>query len=174
MSETPPPPTPAPGWLQLLLVGRHPKRTLLRAGVTAIVLLAVFRFVLLPVRVTGGSMEPTYHDRSFNLINLLVFHLREPRRGDVVSVGTSGRSNLYLKRIIGLPGETLAFRNGLVTINGQPLAEPYVKFRDPWNYGPVQLGATEYFVVGDNRGMPMEDHTGGITQKRKLIGTPVL
>jgi len=173
MNETAANPKP-PGWLQLVLVGRDPKRTLLRAGLTAIALVLVFRFVLLPVRVTGDSMEPTYRDGSVNLINRLVFRLREPRRGDVVSVRTSGLSNQYLKRVIGLPGETLAITNGQVFINGQPLAEPYVKFREPWNYRPVQLGAAECFVIGDNRGMRMEDHTCGVTQRRKLVGKPLL
>lgn len=157
-----------------LLVGRNPKRTLLRAGITAIVLLCVFRFVLIPVRVVGASMEPAYRNGGVNLINRMAFLFREPRRGDVVSVRTTGISHQYLKRIIALPGETIAIRNGLVLINGEPLSEPYVVFRDGWNYGPVQLGMTEYLVIGDNRGMRMEDHTGGITQRGKLVGTPLL
>jgi signal peptidase I len=170
----PVPTTPQPGWLQRVLIGRHPKRTLLRAGLTAIALLIVFRFVLIPVRVTGGSMEPTYRDGSVNLINRLVFWVREPRRGDVVSVRTSGMSNQYLKRVIGVPGENFAITNGLIFINGRPLAEPYVKFREPWNLAPLQLGPADYVVIGDNRGMRLEDHTAGITQRRKLIGKPLL
>ena len=173
MSESVPT-TPQPGWLQRVLIGRHPKRTLLRAGITAIALLIVFRFVLIPVRVTGGSMEPTYRDGSVNLINRLVFLLREPRRGDVVSVRTTGISNQYLKRVIGLPGETLSITNGVVFINGRPLDEPYVKFREPWRLAPVQLGLTDFIVIGDNRGMRLEDHTAGVTQRRKLIGKPLL
>jgi signal peptidase I len=168
------PSAPTPGWLQRVLVGRHPKRTLLRAGITAIVLVCVFRFAFLPVRVMGGSMEPTYRNGGVNLINRLAFIFREPRRGDVVSVRTTGFSHQYLKRIIGLPGETLSIRQGVVAINGQSLPEPYVVYRDAWNYGPIQLGPTEYFVVGDNRGMRMEDHTVGVTQRRKLVGKPLL
>lgn len=171
------PPTPESrrvSWLQRVLVGRRPKRTLLRAGLTAITLVAVSRFALVPVRVTGSSMEPTYRDRSVNLINLLVFHFREPRRGDVVSVQTSGFSNQYLKRVIGQPGEVFAITNGTVFINGKPLAEPYVKYREPWNLPPRQLGPMDYVVIGDNRGMPLEYHMAGVTQRRKIIGKPLL
>jgi signal peptidase I len=166
--------TPAPGLLQRVLIGRNPKRTLLRAGLTAILLVLVFRYVFIPVRVTGSSMEPTYRDGSLNFINRLAFWLREPRRGDVVSVRTTGISNQYLKRVIGLPGETFAITNGVVFINGEPLVEPYVKYREPWRLAPVKLGPTDYIVIGDNRGMRLEDHMAGVTQRRKLIGTPLL
>ena len=165
---------PTPSLLQRLVVGRNPRRTLLRSLITAGVLVFTFRFVLIPVRVTGTSMEPTYRDRSVNLINRLAFWFREPRQGDVVAVGTSGWSNQYLKRVIAVPGETFSITNGIVFINGRPLPEPYVKYREPWQRAPIQLGPTDYVVIGDNRGQRMEDHTAGVTQRRKLIGKPLL
>jgi signal peptidase I len=167
--------SPRAGLWQRIVVGRNPRRTLLRALITAAVLFAAFRFVLIPVRVSGASMEPTYHDGSVNLINRLAFLFCEPRRGDVVSVQTSGLSNQYLKRVIALPGETFSMTNGIVFINGEPLSEPYVKYREPWRMAPVKLGPTDYVVMGDNRGQRrLEDHTAGVTQRRKLIGKPLL
>lgn len=157
--------------LQRLLIGRHPKRTLFRALVLAAVAAFLFGYVLVPVRISGVSMEPTYHDGGLNLINRPLYLLREPRRGDVVAVGTTGWHIMYCKRIIALPGETLAIRRGMVFINGQPLAESYVKARDPWEVAPVQLGVGEVFVIGDNRGMDQQLHVFGKVERRKLLGT---
>src|SRR5258707_1178640 len=94
-----------PFWLAII-IGRKPRRTLIRAACLAVVCFVVFKFVLLPVRVVGISMEPTYHDRSLNLVNALSYLRSGPQRGDVVGVQMSGRSIMYLKRIVGLPGET--------------------------------------------------------------------
>ena len=66
-----------------------------------------------------------------------------------------------MKRIVGLPGETVAFVDGRVLINGEVLDEPYEKSSCDWNLPPVKLGPDEYFVVGDNRTMPWADHTFG-------------
>ena len=58
---------------------------------------------------------------------------------------------MFMKRIVWLPGETVAFHEGRLLINGQPLAEPYVKFPCNWEQQPKQVGPNEYYVVGDNR-----------------------
>ena len=165
-------PTSAPpaSLLQRILVGRNPKRTLFRALILAACAAFLFGYVLVPVRISGVSMEPTYHDGGLNLINRPLYLLREPRRGDVVAVGTTGWHIMYCKRIIALPGETLAIRRGTVFINGQPLDEPYVKARDPWEVAPVQLSGDEVFVIGDNRGMDQELHVFGKVERRKLLG----
>jgi len=162
--------TPHVSLLQRILIGRRPKRTLFRALVLATVAAFLFGYVLVPVRISGLSMEPSYHDHSVNLINRPLYLLREPRRGDVVAVGTTGWHIMYCKRIIGLPGETLVIRSGTVFINGQALEEPYVKARDAWEVAPVQLKAGEVFVIGDNRGMEQERHVFGIVERPKLLG----
>ena len=68
---------------------------------------------------------------------------------------------LYVKRVVGLPGERVAISGGQVQINGTPLAEPYVRHRRPWDVAEVTLGPREYFVIGDNRGMSVGDHDFG-------------
>jgi signal peptidase I len=163
------PPRPV-SLLQRVLVGRHPKRTLVRAVVLAIGAALLFGYVLVPVRIKGVSMEPTCRDGGCNLINRPAYLLRAPRRGDVEAVGTTGRSLLYCKRFVALPGETIAIRQGTVLIDGRPLAEPYVKDREPWEVAPVQLGGHEYFVIGDNRGMDQDSHVFGRVARRKLLG----
>ena len=75
-----------------------------------------------------------------------------------------------MKRVIALPGETVAIRRGIVTINGQPLEEPYVKEREPWEMAPVKLESDQYFAVGDNRGMNQQLHSFGTVRTEKIVG----
>jgi signal peptidase I len=169
-----------PSWLQIVLVGRRPKNTLLRILALTIFCFITFKFVLLPIRIEGISMEPTYHNRHVNCVNRLAYHFHEPQRGDVVSVRFSPPENLaapsevLLKRIIGLPGETVAFHAGHAYINGELLDEPYVKFPCDWEQASVQCGPDQYYIVGDNRSMPFELHTKGRAERARIIGKIVL
>ena len=168
--------------MRILAVGRNPKRTLVRAAVLAVVCVVVFKFVLLPIRVEGLSMAPTYSDHSVNFVNRLAYLWHEPRRGDVVCIrltpsptnGWSAPHIMYLKRIIGQPGEVISFVDGRVRINGQTLDEPYEKWACDWNTAPVTLGSNEYFFVGDNRTMPKEEHTCGKTERSRIVGKALL
>jgi signal peptidase I len=173
------------GWgkrLRILAVGRNPKRTLVRAAILAVVCVVVFKFVLLPVRVEGISMAPTYSDHSVNFVNRLAYLWHEPRRGDVVCIrlnlpptnGWSAPHIMYLKRVIGLPGETVRFVDGRVRVNGETLDEPYEKGPCDWNTAPVTLGSNEYFFVGDNRSMPKEEHSFGKTERSRIVGKALL
>lgn len=159
--------------MRALLIGRNPKFTLIRIAVVVGMSCLVFGFILFPIRVTGISMLPTYPNGSLNLVNRLAYLWHEPRRGDVVSIRLTGPHVLFMKRIIGLPGETVAFVDGRVLINGKILSEPYEKYSCDWSRPPVTLAADEYFFVGDNRSMAQEDHTFGI-QKRDHIAGKVL
>jgi signal peptidase I len=172
-------PAPSPGWVRIVVIGRNWKLTLARLIVLVFTCFVVFRFVLLPVRVEGISMLPTCSNGSVNFVNRLAYLRHEPRRGDVVGIRLSDPSIrwpsvMYLKRIIGLPGNTVAFANGIVLINGQALDEPYEKYSCDWNLPPVKLGPTEYFVVGDNRSMPAEFHVFGKVERDHIVGKAVL
>ena len=160
--------------MRALLYGRNPKRTLIRVVILVAVFCVAFGFVLLPIRITGISMLPTYPNGSLNLVNRLAYFRHEPQRGDVVSIRLTGPHVLFMKRIIALPGETVAFENGRVFINGKILAEPYEKFSCDWTRPPVTLAADEYFFVGDNRSMPQEDHTFGIQKRNRIVGKVLL
>jgi signal peptidase I len=96
--------------------------------------------------------------------------LAEPARGDVVAIRLAGPHMVYVKRIVGLPGERLAFVGGVIHINGVPLSEPYVKNQRPWDRPEVTLGAREYFAVGDNRGMEQGAHKFGIVDRERILG----
>ena len=156
-----------------LLVGADPRRTALRSAVLVAAAALLFGVVLLPVRGEGPSMQPTIDDGEFLLVSRLAYRWREPQRGDIVAVELAGRRAVYVKRIISLPGERLSFSHGLVTIDGSLLDEPYVEHRLPWASEEVQLAPDQYFVVGDNRGMPMELHALGAVRRSRLVGPVV-
>ena len=170
----------SPGWVRVVVIGRNWKFTLARLVILVVTCVVVFPFILLPVRVDGISMLPTYSNGSVNFVYRLAYLRHEPRRGDVVGIRLSDPSIMrpsvmYLKRIIGLPGETVAFDNGQVLIDGRVLDEPYEKERDcDWNLPPVKLGPTEYFVVGDNRSMPAEFHVKGKVERDHIVGKALL
>ncbi len=162
-----PPGVILPRWL----AGADPRRTAIRAAILIAGAYVIFGHVLLPVRGVGPSMSPTIESGELIFVNAVVYRFREPRRGDIVSVRMAGRSAVYVKRLIALPGERLAIEAGVVSINGEPIAEPYAEKRDDWQLGEVTLGPDEYFVVGDNRTMPMAMHDMGTAPRARLIGT---
>ncbi len=77
---------------------------------------------------------------------------------------------MYVKRIVGLPGERLEIVEGQVLIDALPLAEPYVRNRRPWDVPEVTLEKGEYFVIGDNRGMRVGDHDFGRVDAARILG----
>jgi signal peptidase I len=161
----------APSWVLRVLIGRDPSRTLVRIVVLVVVCFVVFKFVLVPVRVDGGSMLPTYRENGINLVNRLAYLFHEPRRGDVVAISLqAGAHVMYLKRIVGLPGESVAFREGRLFINGKLLDEPYVKLPCYWEHEPEPVGTNQYYVVGDNREMSIGDHTHGRAARDHILG----
>jgi signal peptidase I len=156
-------------------IGRNPKRTLVRVVVLVVVSFLVFKFALVPIRVDGGSMLPTYRDHGVNFVNRLAYVFHEPRRGDVVAIRLlAGGHVMYMKRIVGLPGENVAFHNGLLYINGQPVDEPYVKFTGFWERKAEPIGPNHYYVVGDNRAMAWQDHTQGRAARELIVGKLLL
>jgi signal peptidase I len=162
-----------PSWLQIILIGRNPRFTLVRIAVLVVTCFVVSKYVLLPIKVVGASMMPTYHN-GVNFVNRLAYAFHDPRRGDVVALRLAGHSVMFMKRIVGLPGETVAFHRGRVFINGSLLNEPYVKFDCDWERAPITLETDQYFVVGDNRSMPIEDHEMGEPHRNRIVGKVLL
>lgn len=137
-----------------VLIGRSPRRTLLRLVMLVFVCFLVFKFLFIPIRVTGNSMAPTYNDGRFNLVNRLYYKTHDIKRGDVVAIQMAGMRVMLLKRIVGLPGETVELFKGRVFINGEALGEPYLLPGSTFRVDDsieVVLGPNEYFYIGDNR-----------------------
>ena len=112
---------------------------------------AFTHWFLWPVRISGESMAPNYDDGQAAVINRLAYFSNSPQRGDVVGLRVG--HEFYLKRIVGLPGERIEFQRDTVVVNGRPLKEPYPVKPLLWKLAPVQLGANDYYVMGDNRTM---------------------
>ena len=133
-------------------------RELLEDVVLVIVVLAVVfilkNYVLINAVIPSGSMENTIMtgDRVFG--NRLAYRFGEPERGDIVIFKyPDNEEELYIKRVIGLPGDKVEIRDGLVYLNdsAKPLEEPYLKETPVGDYGPYQVPEDGYFMLGDNR-----------------------
>jgi signal peptidase I len=163
-------------WVRTVTIGRNPKVTLIRVAVLVVTCTILFKYVLLPVRVDGLSMLPTYRENSVNIINRLAYRNSEPKRGDVVAVRYSGQNMMLMKRVIALPGETVEFVNGRVLIDGRFLDEPYLKNECDWNEKPEHstMREDEYYVVGDNRSMPFNLHEKGGAKRERILGKVML
>jgi len=161
-------------WIKRLILGKSFKATFRRSLFVIVGCLVLFKFFLLPVRIQGESMEPTYKNGSLNFINTLTYLFKEPARGDIVAIKMAGRKVMLLKRIIGLPYERIAFENGRLIINGNYYPEDYVKEKGQWDMQEVEVGKDEYFVAGDNRSMPIGEHALGRIHRSKIIGGPLL
>ncbi len=152
------------------MIGQQPVRTLLRAALLGACVWILASYIWLPVWVSGESMLPAYRSGQFRFVDAWAFARHPPRRGDVVAIRLAGKKVMYLKRVIGLPGERLAIRDGVVLLDGVPLAEPYVMFREAWSYPETKLEMNQYFVIGDNRAMPRENHVMGKVQRERIVG----
>ena len=157
----------------------------------AIVAVLVFQAeVAKPYRIPSPSMEPTLHcakpvsgclsrvaDRV--IANRLVYRFHEPRRGDIVVFKTPARAEAacnaggtFIKRIVGLPGEKLSMRNGIVLIDGVPLLEPYLRpaYRGRESGAWPRIAGDGYFVLGDNRTMSCDSRRWGVVPRDNIIG----
>ena len=147
----------------------------MRLCVLVVLTVLTFKFVVVLVRVDGLSMAPTYRPKQIEVVNRLAFLFHEPQRGDVVAIRpvAGEHAGYYMKRIVGLPGETVAFHAGHLLINGRVLDEPYMKWPYAWEMAPVLVGLSEYYVVGDNRTMDRLGHSQGRTERAHIIGNVI-
>ncbi len=135
-------------------VKREVMEWILVLEIAVVIAVVVNMFLLVNAVIPSASMEPTIMtgDRIFG--NRLAYKKSDPVRGDIIIFKfPDDESQLFIKRVIGLPGETLEVKDGRVYINGSdmPLDEPYVKVDAVGDYGPVNIPEGCYFMMGDNR-----------------------
>lgn len=145
--------------------------TLFYCGVAVFLAFVLVFSVGMKISMVGVSMEPALYNGQEVLINRFIYKITSPKRGDVIAFLPNGNQNshYYLKRIVGLPGESIQIIDGYVYINGERLPEDeYDKIADYGIAGnEIQLGSDEYFVLGDNRNMSEDSRSGNIGAVKK-------
>ncbi len=142
---------------------------LLVAGMAAVSLVLIYQ----PMKIEGNSMTPLISDHEAIAINRLVYRVEPIHRGDVVVFRYPlDPMQSFIKRIVGLPGETIQIRHGLVYVNGNRVPEPYVpsQYEDPSDFGPIQVPSGSYFVLGDRRNGSNDSRFFGTVARRLIEG----
>lgn len=145
-----------------------------------LIILPIRMFVAQPFVVNGASMDTTFADGEYLIVDELSYRLREPARGDVMIFRYPKNEKVfYIKRVIGLPGETVKIQGDKVTIVsatnplGLTLTEPYVHSKmDPNFSQTTTLGPDEFFMMGDNRAVSADSRLWGPMPRKDIIGTP--
>lgn len=144
--------------------------------VAAIIIVPIRLYVVKPFIVQGASMEPNLHDDEYLIIDEISYRLRDIDRGEIVVFEPPNNgTEFYIKRIIGLPGETVEIQDGIITVftddqpNGVQLEEEYIS---EYTHGQIRLtlGADEYFVLGDNRDASLDSRKFGAVHKDSIVG----
>lgn len=139
--------------------------------VTLLIYVLIRTFLFENYRVLGHSMDPTLGDGQYLVVNKLLYRLQDPQRGDIVVLhDTKDDSRKLIKRVIGLPGETVEIRAGQVLVNGQPLSEPYITRPAAYSQPATQIPAGQYYVLGDNRNNSSDSHSWGTLPVDKIVG----
>lgn len=157
--------------MQGQLQWRSVARTTLQLG--ALAALAMAFFMRTP-EVSGLSMSPRIASGEFVLINTISYHLHPPRRGDIIAFRHDAPApEIFIKRIIGLPGDRIAIDRGRVIVNGSVLPEPYVRFADDRSFPAATVPAGSLYVLGDNRVDSNDSRYWGFVNQREVLGKAI-
>jgi len=147
---------------------------ILQTVLIAALLFLVVNLVTARIRVEGSSMEPSLHDGEMVVVNRLAYRWSAPSRGDIVVFRFPlDPSRRFIKRVIGLPGDSLEARDGLMYVNGTALDEPYIAAAPRYD-GAWLVQADELFVLGDNRNNSSDSQNWGPLPMAEVIGKAVL
>lgn len=135
------------------------------------IILPIRLFLIQPFYVEGASMEPNFYQNEYLIIDEISYRFNDKQRGEVIIFkNPKNTKNYFIKRIIGLPGETVSIEEGRVFVDGDLIEEPYITDFSSDNHDPVTLGSEEYFVLGDNRGNSLDSRQLGPIHKDYIIG----
>ena len=143
-----------------------------RMAAVAAVSFIVFKFVLIPCVIDGESMMPTYPRKGFTFCWRGKYLFSKPKYGDVIIIRYDG-DIYYLKRIVGLPGDVIFFRDGTLYRNGKPVKEDYLHYVSFWYTRPTKVKPGYVYAVGDNRSQPVRMHKFGQVRITRIAGSPL-
>ncbi len=157
---------------ELATVGNFVLRELVQVLLPALLLaLTIHLFLAQATIVYGRSMEPNLHERQRLIVDKFTYRFfHSPQRNDIVVIKLPEMDELLVKRIVGLPYEMIAIEDGVVYIDGTPLAEPFPHELYPQNMPPQRLGPLQYFVLGDNRGNSNDSRVFGPIMRDDIKG----
>ncbi len=149
-------------------------------ALSAVLAFGIRTFVAEARYIPSGSMLPTLQINDRLIVDKLGYRFREPQRGDIVVFNPTkeleGQNfhDAFIKRVIGLPGDKVEVKDKQVLINGNVIKEQYINESPVYQYGPVQVKAGEYLVLGDNRNNSYDSHYWGFVPREKIIGRAVI
>lgn len=160
----------------------HPLTEIVRFSLIAILIVIPIRmFVAQPFIVSGASMDNTFHTGEYLIIDQISYYFDQPKRGEVVIFRyPRDPSKFFIKRVIGIPGDTINITDSTVTITNEAhpegfvLDEPYIKSMRPGADITEVLGEREYFVMGDNRDQSSDSRTWGVLSEGYIVGRAFL
>ena len=152
-------------------------------GLSIILALGIRQFVAEARFIPSGSMKPTLQIDDRLVVEKISYRFNPPKRGDIIvfqapqaaldEVGST-TNDAYIKRVIGLPGETLEVKSGKVMINGEVLEENYIQAPPNYTWGPEVVPEGEYLVLGDNRNSSSDGHVWGFLPRERIIGRAII
>lgn len=150
------------------------RSSLREIGITLILAVVIFLGLQATVSssvVIGSSMEPDFHNGQRLVVSKVSYHFREPERGDVITFHSPNSQEDFIKRVIGLPGDTVGIKGGEVYVNGSPLDEPYIADSPEYTFYEQEVPQDSYFVLGDNRNNSNDSHNGWMVPRQNVIGS---
>ena len=152
--------------------------------ISIVVVFLCTRFLIRPVRVDGDSMYPTLHNNAIGFSNILTYRMQGLKRFDIAIIYVPDKKEYLVKRVIGLPGETIEYRQDQLLVNGEAVAEDF--FDEDYkrsqsangsftqDFGPVTLADDEYFMLGDNRPYSSDSRWYGPFKKEQIKAKDVV
>ena len=135
------------------------------------IILPIRLWLVQPFYVEGASMEPNFYDSEYLIINEISYHFENPQRGEVIIFRNPKNTKIYfIKRVIGLPGETIEIKQGRVFINDELIEEAYIENFSTQSNQIISLADDEYFVMGDNRINSYDSRAIGPVKEQYIIG----
>lgn len=150
-------------------------------GLSIVLALGIRHFVAEARYIPSGSMEPTLQINDRLVVEKVSYYFNPPERGDIVVFWppdelfpNTGRRDAFIKRVIGLPGETVQIEAGNVIVDGRLLEEEYIKAPPEYQWGPETVPPYSYLVLGDNRNSSYDSHSWGFVPQKNIIGRAVV